>query len=296
MTAALPLEGWVTTDDGVELYYSTIGTGPQVVVVPGGFYFEKAFEPLTRGRTFVLLHQRGRGRSEVPDGATQDIPHEAMDLETVRRGLGIDRWSLVGWSYAGMVTALYAIDHPDHVERLVHLCSLGPDEASYRQEADELQGKTRARTDPDDWRRLEEMDAQGLRDSDPATYAAQLARVIVGRQLANRDVLQHVPFESCRWPNEWLWRTRPEWSASFQAWDQRDRLPSIRAPMLVVYAAEDLIPYRAARDMAAVVPDARLFTIEGSGHWPWLERPDVFFPAVDTFLAGEWPEGAEVVR
>jgi proline iminopeptidase len=289
-------QGWITVQDGTKLYYSTLGDGPDVVCVQAGFYFEDALAPLADGRTFVLLHQRGRGRSQVAEGAVVDIPHEAADLDVVRSALRIERWSLIGWSYMGMVAVSYALDHPGRVERIVHLCSLGPDVASYQAEMNKLQAKGLARTDPADLQRLNEMGADGLMDSDPVAYARQLGRVIVGGQIANRDVLDAVPLDSSEWPNEWMWRGREAWNASFQAWNERARLPSLEVPMLVVHATEDLIPYRAARDTATTAADARLFSIDDSGHWPWLERPDVFFPAVDTFLAGRWPDEAVDVR
>lgn len=288
-------EGWVSIDDGTRLFYSTIGNGPQVVLVLAGFYFEQEFERLTPGRTFVLLHQRGRGRSESPEGSAMGIYQEAADLETVRRALGIDTWSLIGWSYTGLVNAVHAIEHPEAVERMVHLCSLGPDQASYMDGMAEIRAKGLQRSDPDDLLRLNEMGTQGLQDTDPVAYARQFMRVVVGSQMADRSALERVSYDSCVWPNEWRRPGREEWARSFETWDERERLGSIRAPMLVVHCTEDLIPYKAQRDMAAMVPDARLLTIDGSGHWPWLERPDAFFPAIDTFLAGEWPAGAQVV-
>jgi pimeloyl-ACP methyl ester carboxylesterase len=62
--------------------------------------------------------------------------------------------------------------------------------------------------------------------------------------------------------------------------------------MLVVHGSEDLIPERAARDTASLAGNARLLNVEGSGHWPWLERPDVLLPALDVFLSGGWPDAA----
>jgi proline iminopeptidase len=44
---------------------------------------------------------------------------------------------------------------------------------------------------------------------------------------------------------------------------------------------------------AAAVPDGRLLVVPGAGHLPHVERPDVYFEAVDTFLAGRWPDGAQ---
>ena len=51
----------------------------------------------------------------------------------------------------------------------------------------------------------------------------------------------------------------------------------------------------AARLWATLIDDARVLWLDGVGHFPWLEAPDVFFPAADAFLRGEWPVGAEHV-
>jgi proline iminopeptidase len=284
--------GFVAMPDGTRLYYTTLGAGPQVVCVQAGFYFEDAFALLTDGRTLVLLHQRGRGLSECASGAVEDLPHEVADLDVVRAALGIERWSVIGWSYMGMVALSYALDHPDRVERVVHLCSLGPDVASCADEMAALRPKGLARTDPADLERLTEMGAEGLMESDPVAYTKQFGRVTCSLQMENRDAFARMTYDECEWPNEWLWRPREAWRESFQAWDERERLPSLEVPMLVVHATEDLIPLSAARDTAGLAGDARLLSIEGSGHWPWLERPDVLFPALDTFLSGGWPEAA----
>jgi pimeloyl-ACP methyl ester carboxylesterase len=34
--------------------------------------------------------------------------------------------------------------------------------------------------------------------------------------------------------------------------------------------------------------------IDGAGHFPFVERPEVFFPAIESFLRGNWPPGATV--
>jgi pimeloyl-ACP methyl ester carboxylesterase len=79
-------------------------------------------------------------------------------------------------------------------------------------------------------------------------------------------------------------------------WDYRPRLAGLRPPLLVVQGADDLVPEEASREWAAYAPDARFLSVERSGHHPYLERPKEFFPAVEAFLQGEWPQGAEVVR
>ena len=52
------------------------------------------------------------------------------------------------------------------------------------------------------------------------------------------------------------------------------------------------IPLEGGRAWAAGFPTARLIVLSPAGHFPFLEQPAAFFPAVDRFLDGEWPEEA----
>jgi len=68
---------------------------------------------------------------------------------------------------------------------------------------------------------------------------------------------------------------------------------TVRVPVLAVHGRRDRsAPYGGARDWAAMLPDARLLTVEDAGHAPWIEAPDLVFEAIETFLGGRWPEAA----
>jgi pimeloyl-ACP methyl ester carboxylesterase len=64
-----------------------------------------------------------------------------------------------------------------------------------------------------------------------------------------------------------------------------DRLGAIAAPALVVWGeTEPFIPRRFAQGFAdALGGPAEVEIVEGAGHWPWLDRPDVI-DRVSTFL------------
>jgi pimeloyl-ACP methyl ester carboxylesterase len=49
-----------------------------------------------------------------------------------------------------------------------------------------------------------------------------------------------------------------------------------------------------SREWVAGNPNARLLVIAGAGHFPHIEKPEVYFPAVERFLSGGWPEGAAI--
>jgi 3-oxoadipate enol-lactonase len=61
------------------------------------------------------------------------------------------------------------------------------------------------------------------------------------------------------------------------AHDTLERLGGIRCPTLVSVAEEDiLVPPRFSRQLAGLVPGARLELVKAAGHVYFWERPDVF--------------------
>jgi pimeloyl-ACP methyl ester carboxylesterase len=64
------------------------------------------------------------------------------------------------------------------------------------------------------------------------------------------------------------------------------RLGTIAAPALVLHGARDrYIPARFADGLTAALGDGRAEHVEGAGHWPWLDRPELV-ERVARFLAG----------
>ena len=80
---------------------------------------------------------------------------------------------------------------------------------------------------------------------------------------------------------------------SLGAFDYRPKVAKVAAPVLVIHGVADVIPLRASEDWTRSYPNARLLVIPGAGHLAHLEQPELFFGAVETFLAGDWPPGTE---
>src|SRR5688572_18804179 len=121
--------GYLTTADGARLFYEIHGHGRDTVIVPAGALLAPHLAMLRDHLTLVFYDPRGRGQSDwIADPKRLTMGHEVRDLEAVRAGLGISRAGVIGFSYLGLVTALYAADHPDRVTRLAQLGTLAPDE------------------------------------------------------------------------------------------------------------------------------------------------------------------------
>ena len=80
-------------------------------------------------------------------------------------------------------------------------------------------------------------------------------------------------------------------SAAVWLADQRERAAAIAVPTLVLVGDEDRItPPALSRELAALVPEARLEVIAGAGHLANIEQPEAFNRAIDLFLAEIAPE------
>ena len=109
--------------NGVELYERRIGSGPPVVVLHGGpgahhDYLLPGFDALARGRELIYYDQRGGGRSPVAREVPVGWQDQVADLEVLRIHWELDRLTLAGYSWGGLLAELYAIEHPQRVERL----------------------------------------------------------------------------------------------------------------------------------------------------------------------------------
>jgi pimeloyl-ACP methyl ester carboxylesterase len=102
----------------------------------------------------------------------------------------------------------------------------------------------------------------------------------------------------CSGPTEAVRRQRLVNQAIWESMGEFDLRPAVarvRSPVLVLYGETDAIPAQSARDWAASYGDARLLVVARTGHLIHAERPNIFFPAIEQFLAGRWPAGAQVV-
>ena len=101
-------EQFLAVEDGLRLRYCTLGSGADVVLIPGACWLDRDWEPLAHGRTLVFYDSRGRGGSDtVTDLSKIGLRQEVEDLEALRQHLGLRQFCLVGWSYLAVVVAQY---------------------------------------------------------------------------------------------------------------------------------------------------------------------------------------------
>ena len=279
---------WITTDDGVRLYFETRGSGPKVVI-PNGIIYLDDFSALAEHYTLIAYDPRNRGRSDsTGDG---DIGRDVEDLESVRRHFDIGQVNLIGHSYVGLLVALYCMRYPAHVNRVVQIGPMEPVPGKqYPPELsnnDGLAGQIFAKLGPLYQSRTTETDDEICRK----------AWAILGAlYVTNPADAPKIDWGRCELANErgfmmyWTRRMMP----SIQSLKIADEASKLTAPVLTIHGTKDRnAAYGAGLDWVSMLPNARLLTIEGAAHAPWIEAPEKVLGAMRTFFAGESPVSAE---
>ena len=129
----LPSEGFITTPDGVRLFFQTLGSSQNFVIIPNAVHMFDSFKCLADNHTFIFFDLRNRGGSDAVSEHSKlarGIHQDVDDIEAVRRHFGIDRVVLLGHSYQGLGIVLYALKYPAHVHRLVQIGAMQPHAAT----------------------------------------------------------------------------------------------------------------------------------------------------------------------
>jgi pimeloyl-ACP methyl ester carboxylesterase len=290
----MPIPSHIVTSDGLRLAVVAAHDGCRLVV-PNGAGFTADLTAVWARHPPLVYDLRNRGASDpVPDPnrLTRGVLNDVDDLEAVRRTAGLDALDLLAHSYVGVVAMRYAITHPERVRRAVLLGPAPPDPAAHPPPPpDATMQRVFARL------------AQ-FQTAPPAGDAEARCRafwdVLAEIYVADPALAPRVAgWGRCDLPNERGFMSY--WTAHVQPSLGRGtptdaELARVSCPVLVVHGTADRsAPYEGGRTLARRLPNARLLTVEGAAHAPWLERPAII-AAIAEFLGGTWPQSAERLR
>lgn len=268
--------------DGVALYTRTAGAGPDVVVLHGGpgahhDYLLPQFDALATGRRLRYYDQRGGGRSAV----SRDVPvgwrEQVADLHTLLDIWDIDRATVLGYSWGGLLAMLYAVSHPDRLERLA---LVSPAAATALGRAEFERRFTARMRDPRIRDMRKALQQSGLREREPEAYRQRMFELSVAGYFKDPERARALtPFRVTARTQQAVWE-------SLGNYDLTAQLAELTLPALVLHGQHDPIPMSSAEHTARLL-NARLEVLEDSGHVPYVEQPDRFVRVLDDFLPTE---------
>lgn len=302
-------EGYFTGADGVRLFYRKVGRGKNVVVFlhggPGGSINDGGYdmEPLAKNRTLIMYDQRGGGRSElITDPSLLTASYHLRDLEALRQHFGIERMTIIGLSWGAGLATLYASRHPERVERMLLVSPMAPTRTFNLKRWENIS----ALIGKDGLARLAEIRRQMAKASDKEVVALCRERFsIMGRPyFFNPAAAGRERGDLCSDPPAAIRNNYLLFDATMASMvtllgedrDFRPLLAKLRMPVLVVEGGKTNVPLDATRVWAVSLSNGRLLLIPNAGHFNYLDRPDIFFPAAEHFLRGKFPKGAQVIH
>jgi 3-oxoadipate enol-lactonase len=256
--------------NGVDLRVEETGVGPPLLLIMGlGASLDTWVaqrDAFAARHRVVLFDNRGAGASDAPP-PPWSVVDMAGDAIGVLDALGIARAHVLGVSMGGMIAQEMAIRWPDRIDRLVVALSFGRPDPIRR--AFLLFRR---------WARLQGADA--VEES-----VAHLPWLVSPRVLNDAERLESLLAVVGAMPM----MTPESYSHQIDAILEHDtvsRLHHVRAPSLVLAAAEDVLtPVSFSQEIAAAIPNATLVVLPHGGHAVQIEDPESFNAAVLEFLA-----------
>jgi pimeloyl-ACP methyl ester carboxylesterase/DNA-binding CsgD family transcriptional regulator len=236
--------------DGIA--YACVGSGPPLVMPPLWVgHLEREWEmpeyrafigSLAETHTVVRHDRLGTGMS---DRNAQDIP-AVRQLETVIDALELDEFSLLGVSWGAATALAYAATHRGRTSKLALFGAFAHgEEIAPRPLREALVATVRAHWGAGS-RALADVWLPGARPELRDRFA-RLQRASADAETAARTL------------------------ETIYATDIREHLKAVTAPALLIHRRGDkAIPYELGRSLAATLANARLVTLEGEMHLPWL--------------------------
>ncbi len=262
--------------------FTIAGDGPPLLLLHGigsnRFTWRPVLPALARRFTVVAPDLLGHGESAKPR-ADYSIGGFANGMRDLLGVLGMERATVVGHSFGGGVAMQFAYQFPERTDRVVLEASGGLGrEVTPLLRALTLPGAARVLAAIDATcgrvpiRAVEEL-SRRLPAGPIAADLREVASVLEGlRGRASRSAFLHVLSHVIDWRG--------------QVVTMRDRSYLAQGmPVLVVWGEGDtVLPVSHASAAVESMPDAKLITMPGVGHFPHAERPAEFASAIIAFV------------
>jgi pimeloyl-ACP methyl ester carboxylesterase len=258
----------VVRTHGLEIAYERVGEGPPLWFVHGAAEDARVWQPQIGGLadefTIVAWDEPGAGRSsDLPEGF--GLADYADCLAALIEALALGPVHVAGMSWGGAVVLELYRRHPELVATLILVDTYAGWKGSLPREEVQARvaGVRRMLAAP-----AEEFDPTlpGLFAGDPPAEFLPLLEQIAGDVRPRTLEMQLLEMAEA---------------------DQRDLLPRIHVPTLLIWGEQDVrSPLRIASQLEQAIPDTELVVIPDCGHVSNLEQPERFNEAVREFCRG----------
>jgi proline iminopeptidase len=278
-----------------KIWYESEGQGEPLLLIPGGpgsshDYFHPFFSALSNQYRVIYYDPFGTGKSDHAKNPSEySLKQEIEEVEELRKALGIDQWNVFGHSWGGVVAQGYVTKYPGPVKKVV-LSDCLVSGKSY-QDTNDRALRLMADLFPDNWKKMEELHAKGLKSTSSELSQAEPDIFAIAFFYQRENTSKLVPAGENT--------MNPEISIAIMGkdmdfklggeaanFDWHAGLRSLRVPILIVNGRADLVVTpRQAEELASAAPGAKLVIFEHSGHMSFAEETAGTMKTIGDFLS-----------
>lgn len=271
------------------LYYKAIGQGEPIIVIHGGpgldsSYLEPQMYELTNKYKVILFDQRGAGKSLPAEISSKTINIKTFvdDIETLRKNLGFEKFTILGHSWGGRLAMEYALAHPEKLNKIILISSTPATFAEHEKFGAEINRRTASIKEVVsplfDAQKFYALDKAGLDEMYKKFFATYMANP---EDISKLSLSFNVSSARSGFEVFGL-MIRDAWKPNF---DLTKKLANLKVPTLVIHGMQDTIPLSSAKEISSSIPNSQLITINNCGHFPYIEKPYEMFSAIDSFMS-----------
>lgn len=251
--------------------YRTIGSGPPLLLIigfngPMEYWDPRLVDALARQHRVITFDNAGVGRTQAVVRAPLTIDAMADQTSALIGALHLGRTDVLGWSMGGMIAQALAVRHPSQVRRLV-LCATAPGNGAAVRPSRQV---------------LNAFESGKLQTVIAALFPA--GRTAWNAYLAATSkypVAPAVPAATVAAQRHAI----DAWWAGTDAAGKKTA--TIAVPTLIAAGTADKVdPIANSRELAKLIPNAKLQLYSDAGHAFLFQDRATFLPLVESFLGG----------
>lgn len=279
---------FITVDNGLKMHYVKAGNGLKLLVMVHGFpEFWYGYEPLLRHFidneefTVIAPDMRGYNLTDKP-GEIRDyqVKNMVSDLEGLVKGLGYNKFTLVGHDWGGIVSWWFAMEHADLLDNFIIINS--PHPLVFAREMRENPAQQAANTYTQMFRE------EGSESKISANNFEILVTMMMTDGLKTGVFTEdHKKIYREAWARPGALTGGLNWyRASSEYGPGIDRSDfTVNVPTLVIWGMDDeFILSSNLNGLDQFVPDLTVKEVEGASHWIIHEKPALVFDYINEFI------------
>lgn len=277
-------DGFAKNEDSSQTYYKIFGKGAPILIINGGPGMNSnGFEPMAKilaeKYQTIIYDQRGTGKSALKELNNKTVSMKLMadDIESLRKHLKIQKWTILGHSFGGMLASYYATIYPNSIDKLVLSSSGGVDLSLLKGE--NLIEAGLSKTEKDSLNYWNDKIEKG-----DTTYTVRIGR---GRAMAPAYVYDRkfVPIIAERLTqgnsaiNSLLWGDMQKTN-----FDCKNKFSNFKNPVLIIQGKQDIISSAIGEISLKAFPNSKMVLLDNCKHYGWLDAKEKYFDTIEAFL------------